>query len=358
MTTRADQGIRLKVMAIALGMLLSLGVLTRLQGAEPVLTTAPAHEVRFMAHKNKFYQLERSDSANGPWRSWGDPIKGAGETVTRLANVKPRTQPRFRAHELKNQWVLVWRDEFDGKVLDTTKWAKEENGYGGGNRENQFYSTNPKYCYVKAGQLNLALFRDPVTTSDGKRQPYSSARIRSLRRGDWKYGKFEIRAKVPGAQGVWPAVWMLPTDSKYGGWASSGEIDILESRGSQVGETVGTIHFGGKWPNNKHKGKAYKFPDKNASEAFHVYTVEWKKDEIRWSVDGVQYQVITKDQWFSGADKKSDTAPFDRPFHLIINLAVDGGFFNGTKQKAANVPDKAFPQLFQVDYVRVSQWAK
>jgi beta-glucanase (GH16 family) len=324
-----------------------------LEAADPPITVDPAQQIGFKAEKDSFYQIEKS-AAGDQWKPWGDPIKGTGERVTRFA----ASNAKFRVKELTNQWALVWRDEFDGKKLDTTKWAREENGYGGGNNERQFYSTNPKYCYVKDGLLHQAIYRDPHTTTDGKKQPYSSARIRTLHRGEWQYGKFEVRAKVPGGEGIWPAIWMLPTQSKYGTWAASGEIDILESRGTQIDQTIGTIHFGGQWPRNKYKGKTRKLPGKNAAEAFHVYAIEWEKDEIRWYVDGKKYSTITKDQWFSEANPKSDTAPFDQPFHLIINLAVDGGFFNGTKQKSVNVPDKAFPQILQVDYVRVYQWAK
>ena len=115
---------------------------------------------------------------------------------------------------------------------------------------------------------------------------------------------------------------MLPSTTTYGTWAAGGEIDILESRGSQVDETVGTIHFGGTWPRNTHKGVTWKLPGKNAAEAFHTYAIEWEKDEIRWFVDETCYQTITKDQWHSEAAPESDTAPFDLPFHLILNLAV------------------------------------
>jgi beta-glucanase (GH16 family) len=150
---------------------------------------------------------------------------------------------------------------------------------------------------------------------------------------------------------------MLPSDSKYGTWAACGEIDILESRGNQVDETVGTIHFGGTWPRNTHLGTTWKFPEKNAAEAFHVYAIEWQRDEIRWYVDDHCYQTITKDKWHSEAAPDSETAPFDQRFHLILNLAVDGGFFEGTDQKSSRLADEAFPQVFEIDYVRVYQWA-
>jgi len=189
-------------------------------------------------------------------------------------------------------------------------------------------------------------------------QPYSSARMRSMKRGDWKFGRYEIRAKMPSGQGIWPAVWMLPTESKYGGWASGGEIDIIESRGSEVKKTTGALHFGGAWPRNTYLSHSYTFPQKNAAEAFHVYAIEWSEEEIEWFVDGVLVKTRNKKEWFSEVAKDNPSAPFDQRFHMIVNVAVDGMFFNNTEQKADLLPDSAFPQVLKIDYVRVYQWAK
>lgn len=329
-------------------------------GESPEVTVSPAAEIRFQTEVGRFYQVQsrNPESASEAWRDLGDPVKGDGKEYLNLVPFVEESEPEFRIKPLTSQWVRVWSDEFDGDELDGSKWSREENGYGGGNGERQFYSTDPKYSMVKDGKLHLAVYREPHTTVDGKTQPYQSARIRSLHRGDWLYGRFEVYAKVPGGEGIWPAAWMLPSDPQYGTWAASGEIDILESRGSQVDETVGTIHFGGAWPNNTHLGKTWKLAGKNAAEAFHVYAIEWEKDEIRWFVDDTCYQTITKDQWHSGAAPDSETAPFDQPFHLILNLAVDGNFFAETEQNSNNLPDAVFPQVFEIDYVRVFQWAE
>ena len=162
---------------------------------------------------------------------------------------------------------------------------------------------------------------------------------------------------MPSGQGIWPAVWMMPTDSKYGGWAAGGEIDILESRGSAVGETTGALHFGGPWPRNTYLAHRYTFPEKNAAGDFHVYTLEWSADEIKWLVDGKPCKTRSKDEWFSEAARDNPHAPFDQPFHLLINVAVDGRFFEGTDQRADALRPDSFPQVMQVDYVRVYQWA-
>lgn len=299
----------------------------------------------------KLFQLQEKKPSG--WENVGTAVCGDGQPRTHFL---PAGQYRVITPEKK--WVLVWADEFSGDSLDYTKWEKEENNYGGGNNERQAYRTHPKYCVVKDGLLHINVYRDPHGTSDGKTQPYSSARLRSMKRGDWQFGRFEVRAKMPSGQGIWPAVWMLPTESRYGGWAAGGEIDILESRGSDVHQITGALHFGGAWPRNTHISHRYSFPGKNSSEDFHTYTLEWDAEEIKWFVDGQLCQKRTKKEWFSEKARDNPSAPFDQPFHLLINVAVDGEFFNGTGQRADNLPTDAFPQTLLVDYVRVYQWAE
>ncbi|MGJ8697542.1 MAG: glycoside hydrolase family 16 protein [Verrucomicrobiaceae bacterium] len=323
--------------------------------AQIELDPDPAAIVRFPSKEGAFYVVEALEGEK--WQQVDQPVKGTGKTITRTIPLSP--QSKLRATQLHNQWVPVWADEFDGDTIDPAKWSHEENGYGGGNNERQYYSTDPKYSFVKDGMLNLKAYKDPFTTVDGKVSPYTSARLRTLYRGDWKYGKFEVRAKLPSGEAIWPAIWMLPTNSPYGGWASGGEIDIMESRGKDVHMTFGTLHFGAPWPDNVHKGQTFDFPEKNAAEDFHTYTVEWKKDDISWFLDGKKWQTINKEDWWSSADRESLTAPFDQPFHLIINLAVGGdNFFEGTGQLPINMKDSEFPQTMLIDYVRVSQWAE
>lgn len=331
-----------------LGLLLPLPLL----GQSP-LTPEAAATFSFATQKGAFYQIEKK--SGNAWKAVGHPVKGDGKQVIRTLRESPEAS--FRLRELHQQWVPVWSDEFNGNAIDRSKWANEVNGYGGGNNELQYYSESPKYSFVKDGSLHLRLYRDPHTTVDGKTQPYTSARLRTIYRGDWTYGRIEIRAKLPSGQGIWPALWMLPTNSPYGGWAAGGEIDLVESRGSEVNATIGTLHFGDKWPKNAHQGGETQFPGKNAAEDFHVYALEWQRDEISWFLDGRKWQTIGKNDWSSAAAPKSETAPFDSPFHLIINLAAGGHFFGGTTQDPNKLPDSAFPQTLLVDYVRVSQWA-
>ena len=332
------------------------------------MALSPAAEIDVRTVAGKYYQLESSTQLNGgTWLPVGLAIEGTGQRFSKLVSIKSDQKKFWRVRELSNQWAMVWHDEFDGDRLDLSKWGKEENNYGGGNNEAQHYSTLEKYVQVSDGKLKIHVYRDAFTTPDGQKRPYSSGRIRTLQRADFLYGRFEVSAKVPSGQGIWPAVWMLPSVRDYGTWASGGEIDIMESRGSLINETLGTIHFGSSWPNNTYKGGSYSLPEGNFADGFHTYVVDWYEDRIEWWVDGVRWQTIRKDEWFSDPEKWNVSAasvsdpslpPFDKPFHLIVNVAVNGAFFNGTSQDANALPDSAFPQTLELDYIRVYKWAR
>lgn len=245
----------------------------------------------------------------------------------------------------QDTWKMVWNDEFDAKELDYQKWEIEVNAFGGGNHELQIYTDRPENVRVEDGHLVLEARHDNAAIAGTKRE-YSSGRIRSKRRGDWKYGKIEVRAKLPEGQGVWPAIWMLPTDDVYGGWALSGEIDIMEFKGQEPNQIWGTLHYGASWPDNKHTGEIFKADPKfSYADDFHVYGLEWEEGEIRWYIDGKLWQ--TQNKW----DSKGNAfpAPFDQKFHLLLNVAVGGGFVGPP------APDTPFPAQMLVDWVRVYQ---
>jgi beta-glucanase (GH16 family) len=242
--------------------------------------------------------------------------------------------------------TLVWSDEFDGTEVDTAKWSFQRGDgtevylpSGWGNNESQWYTD--QNATVAGGFLTITAREE--TVEPGFR--YTSARLRSRTKGDWTYGRMEMRAKMPLGKGLWPAFWMLPTDRGYGVWAASGEIDIVEYIGSKPAEIFGTIHYGGEWPMNVSSSSSYTLPSGTFDEDFHVFAIEWESDEIRWYVDDVHYG--TKTSWYSTGNEFP--APFDVDFHLLLNLAVGGNL--------PGAPDSStqFPQQYVVDYVRVYQ---
>jgi beta-glucanase (GH16 family) len=267
-------------------------------------------------------------------------------------------------------WKLVWSDEFDGKHIDKTKWDFDiGNGFynydahqwisGWGNNELQYYAREPDNAFVKDGMLRIRALKESYNGCG-----YTSARLKTRKRDgsalfSRKYGKFEFRAKLPTGKGVWPALWMLPQDDKYGPWASSGEIDVMEARGHEPNKVLGTIHFGSRWPMNAEASKEYVLPRGGIIAGFHVYAVEWEPGEIRWYVDGERY--ATQSFWWSSsksdagkgvkpgaeADLNPWPAPFDQPFYLVMNVAV-GGRFPGNPDRTT-----VFPAEMVVDYVRV-----
>ena len=260
-----------------------------------------------------------------------------------------------------SNWRLLWFDEFDGDSLDLTKWSTtdswgREQCYGGGNNEAQCYTDSPDNISIVDG--NLVLTARPETgLAQGR--TYTSGRVQSSGKGDWTYGKFEIRAKMPTGQGTWPAIWMLPTAQAYGGWAASGEIDIVETVNLGAGgcsscdngiedRAHGTIHFGGEWPRQARTGGSTHLDDINA---FHTYTLEWYRDEMRWLVDGEEYVRRSNTQWRSDAASGNAYAPFDERFHLILNLAIGGDWPTGANQRG--IDSTGFPKQMLVDYVRV-----
>lgn len=241
-------------------------------------------------------------------------------------------------------WTLVWSDEFSGSSIDSTKWNYSVNGWGGGNNELQYYTDRSQNAYIDNGILNLVARKERYSGSDGTRD-YTSARLDTKRKADFLYGKVSVRAQLPQGQGLWPAIWMLPTDDVYGGWASSGEIDIMEAvnlHENGNSKVYGTLHYGGAWPNNTHTGQGTAVSP-NPADSFHEYSVEWEPNEIRWYIDGQHYQ--TQTDWYT--EGGIYPAPFDQKFHLILNVAV-GGNWPGNPNS-----NTTFPQAMKVDYVRV-----
>ena len=274
-------------------------------------------------------------------------------------------------------WALVWSDEFEGTAIDRTKWDFDLNCWGGGNEERQCYTDSPANASVANGVLSITARKEeasgpafPLHMHDSEERrtaqatkPFTSARMVTRDKAAWTYGRIEVRAKLPGGQGVWPAIWMLPEPNRYGGWAASGEIDILEAvnlgirceDGCEPGgeDTIlGTLHFGGLWPDNAFASTEVSAPD--VLDGFHTFGVIWAPGSIEWTYDGRVFARRTSDEWWSSASGKAE-APFDKPFHLILNLAVGGGL--AENRGLRGVDETGFPKTMEVDWVRVYECA-
>lgn len=243
---------------------------------------------------------------------------------------------------LAQNWELVWSDEFDTEELDMDKWSFQY-GTGAseglvrwGNNELQYYTDREENLYIEDDKLHIRALSENFGNSN-----YTSARIRTINNGDWTYGKFEIRAKVPEGQGIWPAIWMMPTESVYGTWPRSGEIDIMELVGHIPNRVHGTVHYGPAWPNNLEAGGSTTKSEGNFSDEFHVYSIIWAPNFIRWYVDDQLYALVTP------THLAPHNWPFDQDFHFILNVAV-GGNWPGNPDGTTE-----FPQEMIVDYVRV-----
>ncbi|MEN8202158.1 MAG: family 16 glycosylhydrolase [Bacteroidota bacterium] len=249
-------------------------------------------------------------------------------------------------HLSAQNWQVVWHDEFDGEGLDLEKWSYQKGTgleYGltdWGNNELQYY--RERNVTVSGGMLHITAKKENYA---GK--AYTSGRIRTVSKGDWTYCRIEFRAKMPLGKGLWAAVWMLPTDEEYGGWAASGELDIMEYLGHEPNIVHGTLHFGDAWPANKYKGTNYTLSEGDFYSEFHDFALEWVEGEIRWYVDGHRYQTQGAGDWWSAGEPFP--APFDKQFHLLVNLAV-GGNWPGSPDGSTS-----FPQELVLDYIRVFQ---
>ncbi|NBC18895.1 MAG: family 16 glycosylhydrolase [Bacteroidetes bacterium] len=243
------------------------------------------------------------------------------------------------------EWQLVWADEFDVDGLpDTTRWSYDVGGHGWGNNELQFYTEQrPENARVEDGHLVIEARQESV----GGRG-YSSARLVTKGKGDWQYGRFEVRAKLPSGRGTWPAIWMLPTEWRYGGWPTSGEIDIMEHVGYDPDVIHATVHTGA-YNHLRGTQRGDTLYVATARSAFHVYAVEWTEQEIRGYVDDTHYFTFENERR-TDEDATHMEWPFDQPFHLLLNIAV-GGNWGG----AEGVDNTIWPQRLVVDYVRVYQ---
>ena len=231
----------------------------------------------------------------------------------------------------------LWSDEFDKNGLpDAAKWDYDLGGSGWGNNELQYYTNSANNAVVENGKLVITAKKE---SREGRN--YTSARVVSRNKGDFLYGRFEIKAKLPAGRGTWPAIWMLPTEYSYGAWPKSGEIDIME----HVGYDLNKVHMTTHTHMYNHRLNTQQSGTRvvdGATTTFHLYRVDWTPYAIRGYIDDeLVFQHIND-------GKGPGSWPFDIKFHLLLNVAV-GGDWGGLQ----GVDDTAFPTAMEVDYVRV-----
>ncbi len=228
---------------------------------------------------------------------------------------------------------LLWEENFDGPILNEKSWNFERgdgcpNLCGWGNAEKQIYTN--KNHHLKDGYLTINILKEGAN--------YTSTRITTKGKRQFKYGYIETRAKLPVGKGIWPAFWMLGKNIKKVGWPTCGEIDILEYVGKEPHTIYTSLHTKASHGNtiNSKKTKI-----KNIEEGFHIYAIDWTKEKIAFYVD---HKLVYT---FQPKEKTKETWPFKQPFYFILNAAV-GGNFGGPE-----IDDTIFPQEFVIDYIKV-----
>lgn len=243
-------------------------------------------------------------------------------------------------------YELLWNDEFDGTEMNMDIWDYDPHEPGWTNNELQEYTVGTENVFVRDGKLVLKAIK---TTDENGNDYYTSGKVKTQGKKDFMYGKVVARAKVPEGKGLWPAIWMMPTDEGYyGQWPKCGEIDIMEVLGNQTSIAYSTIHYGE--PHAEQQGKL-QLTDTTFADDFHDYSVEWEPGEMRFYID--TELVLTAKDWFTavpGEDNKPYPAPFDQPFYVQMNLAV-GGNWPGNPDETTNFDNAEF----EIDYVRVYQ---
>jgi beta-glucanase (GH16 family) len=267
----------------------------------------------------------------------------AGNTVITLTSPVTSVKAVVAVAHSWGEYNLVWSDEFDGEALDAGVWNYNTGGNGWGNNEKQYYTDRTENIRVQNGMLEIEARKELYNNND-----YTSARIYSKGKKEFKYGRIEARIKFPGGKGTWPAFWTL---GSTGNWPNCGEIDIIEHVGSLDTRASFALHTAAKNGSRGNNWSSVKYFDEPLSGDFHVYGVEWAqeeqegKDVIRFFVDGVQYA----ESW-EGTIDDNDTWPFNRAHYIILNLAIGGNM-------GGQVDDAIFdiPRIMYVDWVRVYQ---
>jgi len=250
------------------------------------------------------------------------PVDGAGYTT-------PVSYPGY---------TLAWSDEFDGNTVNESNWTFEKgNNNGWGNNELENYTDRPQNAFVSKGNLIIEARKEALSNLN-----YTSARMITKQKRVFKFGRIDIRAKLPKTKGIWPALWMLGNNIDQVNWPACGEIDIMELLGQEPSKAYQTVHYGANYTVHESKGSNYTLNGEGFDQKFHVFSLDWEQDKMRILVDDQEAFSCTK-------SNLGEPYPFNNEFFFIFNIAVGGnwpGAPDGTTQ---------FPQRMFVDYVRVFQ---
>jgi beta-glucanase (GH16 family) len=271
--------------------------------------------------------------------------KGYGRALVRAVDVINSVEAEclILVAEPERNYELVWEDEFDGATINPDNWNFETGGAGWGNQEKQYYTGRPDNARIENGHLIIEAKKENYQENS-----YTSARLTTKNKVFFTYGKVEARISLPPGQGTWPAFWMMPNKSAYGGWPRSGEVDIMEHVGSQPTMISHAIHTQQANGGRSWSSRGYY---ENAENEFHTYAVEWiddynnGNDAFIFYVDGVRTANVNQGNHMTST--YSDW-PFDKDFYVILNLAI-GGTWGGTIDDAI-FSDKL---VMKVDYVRM-----
>lgn len=283
-----------------------------------------------LREENKIFYVQLTNPVNAKISSG----KGMG-TIFCSGTYLPINDDGYVTPATYPGYSLKWSDEFDGYLLDKNSWNYETGGNGWGNNElenytnsgNNSFISNHKYLVIEARKEGSG---------------YTSARLQTMGKKEFVYGRVDIRAKLPKGRGVWPALWMLGSNIATIPWPASGEIDIMELLGHEPNKVYGTMHWGIAGEGSTHIGGSYSLSGEDFSQKFHVFSIVWDSTKIEWLVDDQKY--------FTGNKSQVDgNYPFDKPFFFIFNVAVGG---NWPGNPDANT---TFPQRMIIDYIRVFQ---
>lgn len=238
---------------------------------------------------------------------------------------------------------LIWSDEFDGTILDETKWSYQRGGWNGSNVQNCYVDENTT---LSDGTLKITAKYEPGYDCFNGAKDFTSGFIQTKDRIDWTYGYFEAKVKMPASNSTWPAFWMSPQDPVYGEWPQSGEIDIFEIKGHDMTKSYSNAHWGNNSGDKRQEKGTYEFED---ATQWHVYAVDWREGELNFFIDGEHYHTIND---FKEPNAAEHPGPFNIGFYLRLNMAVGGNYLAEPHNDAHNNIDQ-LPAVMEVDYVRV-----